>query len=262
MPVNKKPTTIPAIHPNIGVEKFYFSQLMKIIKEIRYDVKTEILNNYKDQSKTVAMDGAIDWLEQVMDYLMDRWNRRLNNLAEDIAQLFVNKTVHNYDAQFKKHLRKAGFTVRFKLTPFAEQALQASLGENVGLIKSIGTQYLSKVEGHVFASVRGGFDLVTLTKNLQHDFGATRNRAALIARDQGAKAHAVIERARRKELGITKAVWLHSGGGKEKRLSHVAANNKVFEIDKGMWIDNEWILPSEKINCRCVSRSVIDGIIG
>lgn len=260
MPVNKKPTTIPAIHPNIGIEKFYFSQLMKIIKEIRYDVKTEILDSYKAQSKTVAMDGAIDWLEQVMDYLMDRWNRKLNNLAEDIAQLFVNKTVHNYDAQFKKHLRKAGFTVRFKLTPFAEQALQASLGENVGLIKSIGTQYLSKVEGHVFASVRGGFDLATLTKNLQHDFGVTRNRAALIARDQGAKAHAVIEMARRKELGITKAVWLHSHAGVNPRPSHVSANGKIFDIDKGLYLDGEWLLPSQAINCRCVSRSVIDGV--
>ena len=258
----KKPTTLPAIRPNLGIERWYKRELMKIINEMRSDVNALIMDDYKQQSSMVAMDGFSDWLGHAMDYLMDRWNSNLNNLSDRVANLFVSKTVHNYDKQLKKHLRKAGFTVKLKLTPFAEEALQASIGENVGLIKSIGVQYLGKVEQSVWASVKGGFDLGTLAKELQHSYHITKNRAELIARDQGAKASAVIEQARRKELGITKAVWYHSSAGKTYRKSHVKAHGTVFDIDKGCYIDSEWILPAQKINCKCYSVSIIDGIIG
>lgn len=257
----KKPTTLPPIHPNLGIERWYKRELMKIINEIRAEINKTIMENYNYQSSLVAMDGFSDWLGHAMDYLMDTWNNRLNSLSETISELFVTKSVHNYDNQLKRHLRKAGFTIKLQLTPFAEEALKAYIGENVGLIKSIGVQYLGKVEQAVWASVKGGFDLGTLADELQHAHHITRNRAELIARDQGAKANAVIEMARRKELGITKAIWRHSGGGKEPRPSHVRANGTVFDIDKGCYIDGEFIQPAEKINCRCVSLAVIDGII-
>lgn len=64
------------------------------------------------------------------------------------------KSVHNYDNQLKKHLRKAGFTVRLQMSPYTEEMLKAAMGENVGLIKSIGVQYLGKVEQAVWASVK------------------------------------------------------------------------------------------------------------
>lgn len=257
----KKPTTLPPIHPNLGIERWYKRELMKVINEMRAEVNTLIMDNYKVQSNTVAMDGFSDWLGHSMDYLMDRWNNRLNALSQTVAELFVTKSVHNYDKQLKKHLRKSGFTVRLQMSPYTEEMLKASLGENVGLIKSIGVQYLGKVEQSVWASVKGGFDLGTLAKELKHSYGVTKSRAELIARDQGAKANAVIEMARRKELGITHAVWLHSHAGKSPRPSHVKADGKVFEIDKGLYLDSEWVLPSTAINCRCTSRSVIDGIV-
>lgn len=257
----KKPTTLPPIHPNLGIERWYKRELMNIINEIQAEVKADIMANYKAQSSTVAMDGFSDWLGHSIDYLMSKWTNKLNNLSETVAELFVTKSVHNYDKQLKKHLRKAGFTVRLQMSPYTEEMLKAAMGENVGLIKSIGTQYLGKVEQSVWASVKGGFDLSTLAKELSHGYDITENRAALIARDQGAKANAVIEMARRKELGITKAVWLHSGGGKEPRQSHVKANGKEFEVDKGLKLDGVWLLPGQAINCRCVSRSVIDGIV-
>lgn len=256
----KKPTTLPPIYPNLGIERWYKRELMKLIDEMQAEVKADIMANYKAQSNAVAMDGFSDWLGHSMDYLLGKWTNKLNSLSDQIADLFVTKTVHNYDKQLKKHLRKAGFTVRFQMSPYTEEMLKAAMGENVGLIKSIGVQYLGRVEQSVWASVKGGFDLGTLSKELQHSYGVTKNRAELIARDQGAKANAVIEQARRKELGITKAVWHHSHAGKEPRQSHVKADGEIFDIDKGLKLDGEWLLPGEAINCRCYSTSIIDGI--
>lgn len=257
----KQPTTLPAIHPNLGIQRWYKRELMKIINDMRKEINTTIMENYKQQSSMVAMDGFSDWLGHAIDYLMYKWNNSLNSLSDRVAEAFITKSVHNYDKQLKRHLRAAGFTVRLQLTPFAEEALKAAIGENVGLIKSIGVQYLGKVEQSVWASVKGGFDLKTLADELQHSYHITRNRAELIARDQAAKANSVIEMARRKELGITKAVWIHSGGGKEPRKSHVKANGTIYDIDKGCYIDGEYIQVGQKINCRCVSKAVIDGIV-
>ncbi len=245
----KKPTTLPPIHPNLGIERWYKRQLMQIINEIQSEVKSDIQSNYKHQANAVAMDGFSDWLGHSMDYLLGKWTNKLNALSDQVAELFVTKSVHNYDNQLKKHLRKAGFTVRLQMSPYTEEMLKAAMGENVGLIKSIGVQYLGKVEQAVWASVKGGFDLGTLSQELQHAYGVTKNRADLIARDQGAKANAVIEQARRKELGITKAIWKKSTGGKTHREDHEKADGTVFEVDKGCLISGEYILPAEKINC-------------
>ena len=110
-------------------------------------------------------------------------------------------------------------------------------------------------------SVQTGWDLGQLTTDLQAQFGVTRRRAAFIARDQNNKATASMTRARQDEVGITQAIWGHSGGGKHPRPTHVAMNGKKYDVRKGMWDPavKRWIFPSEEVNCRCFSRPVIQG---
>ncbi|ELZ1101181.1 TPA: phage head morphogenesis protein, partial [Escherichia coli] len=87
-----------------------------------------------------------------------------------------------------------------------------------------------------------------------------RRRAETIARDQNNKATAVIQSERQKKLGITKGIWRHSHAGKQPRPSHVKADGKEFDLDKGLYLDGEWVLPGEAINCRCTWSPVIPGI--
>ena len=264
MPIRKKkPQTLPAILPNAGIERQYRRVLIGIVQEMQADIQSALIKEFRKraQQEKLAMDGISDWIGHVIDYLIDRWNQQLETLSPEIAALFVQRTVINYDAQLKKHLRDAGFTVRLRMTPFQQEALQASMAENVGLIKSIGSEYLNRVQTHVWQSVPSGFDLATLSKNLQNDFGVTKRRADFIARDQAYKANAVIESARRRELGIKKAIWLHSHAGKQPRPSHVKASGKEFDVSKGMYLDGEWVLPGQLINCRCGSKSIIEGIV-
>lgn len=263
MPIKKKkPTTLPEIRPNAGIERAYSTALVSIVRQIKSDVDDELLKEFKKQAeqKKMAMDGITDWVAHVIDYLISRWERKLDDLAPQLAAKFVNRTVSNYESLFKTHLRKAGFTVRFQITSFQKDALHAVMENNVGLIKSIGSQYLEKVQGQVWKCVTDGYDLAALSKDLRKTYDITKRRAELIARDQGAKAHAVIEKAKRQELGITKAIWLHSHAGKKPRPSHMAADGKVFDVSKGMYLDGEWVQPGELINCRCCSKSVIEGI--
>lgn len=252
----KRPVTLAAIRPNAGVQKRYRARLNALLRECRDEVMAEV-ERYKDvAAQPVALDAHP--LAEAMTRLMIRWLTRLDDLGEEIALEFVKDSVKHYDGNLKRQLRKAGFTVKLQMTDQTREALQAATGINVGLIRSIPSQYLAQVEKYVYETTSAGFDLATLTDNLQHTYHINRNRAKLIARDQANKANAVIEQARRRELGITKAIWQHSSAAKQPRPSHVKANGKEFDVSKGMYLDGKWVLPGEEINCGCTSRSVID----
>jgi SPP1 gp7 family putative phage head morphogenesis protein len=111
-------------------------------------------------------------------------------------------------------------------------------------------------------SVQSGRDLQQLARDLQREFGVTKRRAALIARDQNNKATAVFTRTRQLELGMTRAVWMHSHGGKEPRKTHLKMDGRGYDTRRGMWdpAESKYIFPGELINCRCVSKTIVPGV--
>jgi len=151
------------------------------------------------------------------------------------------------------------------MTPAAQDILDATISEQVALITNIGTQYLSGIETAVLQSVQRGGDLKYLSGELEQRYGIARRRAELIARDQNAKATANMTRARQDEIGITEAIWLHSGGGRHPRKEHVAFSRgklggPVYDINKGAYLEGVWTWPGHEINCRCVSKPLIPGL--
>ena len=233
------------IKPNIGNDRAYLKELRTMLRRIKEDI---------NDAKT---DDVTQFGNRI-DYLLEQWSKRLDRLGYTISKRFINRNRATFDKRFMQELKKAGFTVNFQLSPQIEDILEASVKENVGLIKSIGVDYLERVQQQVWSGVASGYDLGQIAKDLSKAYGISDRRAKNIARDQGAKAHAVIERERRKEAGITQAVWLHSHAGKVPRPSHVKANGKVFDIEKGLYLDGVWTLPGVQINCKCGSMAVID----
>ena len=59
----------------------------------------------------------------------------------------------------------------------------------------------------------------------------------------------LLKMARRKEQGLLMLYGCILMQGIDS--SHVKADGKTFEIDKGLYFDSEWLLPSRFINCRC-----------
>lgn len=257
MKINRRRIVLPDFLPNAGVRSEYRAELNRLLRSARNEVLAEVAA-YWQKPQPVAMDGAFDVLGRAIDALLGRWATSLGDLPQKIARKFVGQTAASLDRNLSSTLKKSGFTVDLQMTEYTREAVRGAVGMNVGLIKSIPGEYLADVQKMVWESVEGGFDLATLTDNLDHAYHISRNRCKLIARDQANKAHAVMEQARRKELGIKKAIWRHSAAAKEPRKSHVEANGKEFEVDKGMYLDGKWVLPGEPINCGCTSRAVIE----
>ena len=258
----RKRKTARAIHPNKGVEAAYRRALDKLVREMSRSVEYWVEAAYKANPPhmEVAQDALpSNILARKIAELAKRWIKKFDDMAEKIATRFVESGRKSDDAAFMSALKDAGWTVKFTMTAPMRDAMNATVKENVSLIKSIPQQYFTDVEGIVMRGFTKGRDLKDISDDLQKRYGVTKRRAALIARDQCNKLTATTTRARRVELGLFEAEWVHSGGGKEPRPSHVkAGRDKLrFDVRKGAYIDGEHILPGEKINCRCSSRTIL-----
>ena len=247
--------TLNSIAPSASITKWYREQMQSMVDEMRSDIIQDVVKPYRSE---IAMDGIIDWIGHVIDSLIDRWQNKLDTMPKEIAKELVGKSKTHYDKRLFNQLKKRGFTVSPKYTPDVEEQMKIALEENVALIKSIGNEYLDKVRSAVWRSVKGGYDLESLVKQLKQIDGVTDRRAKNIAKDQCAKLNQAFEKARAKELGITEAIWLHSGASREPRASHKKANGTRYKIDEGCFIDNEFIQPAWLPMCRCRAKLIID----
>ena len=257
----KTKKTVRAIHSNRGIEAAYRRELKAMIDEMTDSTDYWISAAYKKEPPRMA--GLVgdaspsDKMKKTIAGLAKRWIKKFNDAAPKIAAKYIYRTYKYSDSAFMAALKASGFAVEFKMTPAMNDALNAEIAENVGLITNIPEKYYSQIEGIVMRSFSAGSDLQKMTRDLRALHPKLADRAVLIARDQTNKATAVTARARQLELGFKKAIWMHSHAGKIPRPDHVAADGKEFDIAKGCLISGEYILPGQLINCRCTSRAIL-----
>lgn len=259
----KQPKPLAPVRPNLGLEIAYRRAMQRMIAAMHADVLRQVRAGYEGKTEpAMALDRASPReLQAIMRALGRKWNARFDKAAPELAAYFATRAADRADGALAGILKRAGFAISFRLTRQVREVIAAAVAENVTLIKSIPAQYLAQVEGHVMRAVQVGGDLAPLTRALNETFGVTKRRAAFIARDQNAKATAVVQRVRQGELGITEAVWMHSGGGRHPRPSHVKAgrDRTRYPIAEG-WLDpalNRRIWPGTEPNCRCQARPIM-----
>jgi hypothetical protein len=271
MPHNKTEKVLSPVHPNIGIEIAYRRLLSKAINAMHTSILAWICAAWREETAPrFAKDNIVSGLVELFRRLAGQWLARFDVLANELAAYFAQSVAQRADGTLKNILKKGGMAVEWHPSPAQRQIMDATIAQNVALIKSIPQAYLSRVEVLVLQSVQTGREMHGLYKGLrqiQTEIGQegakAKRRAALIAKDQNNKATAALVNARQAEVGIKEAVWLHSGGGREPRPSHVkAGRDKVrYDLAKG-WFDpaeKKWILPGTLINCRCVSKPILRG---
>lgn len=265
-----KPITLRPVLSNAGIHAAYRKRLTALVQEMHDSLIYWLSAAYKSAEAPAMDDGAFSArvarlparvMREAMARMVKQWNRNFDEGALKLADWFAQKQKSYADVALKTILKDAGFSVAFTVTPAMQNTLDAVIGENVALIKSIGARHLAQVEGLVMRAAQSGRDLGPLAKQLEAQFGVTKRRAAFIARDQANKSTASINSTRQQELGITQGKWRHSNAGAEPRPEHVAANGKLFDLNKGLYLEKEWVLPGQAINCRCSWAPVIPGFI-
>ena len=255
-----KVKAIRPIGPNIGSRNRYRHQIVMLIKELADSTEYWLTARRKSDPPVLASDASpVEEVLKELRNLSERWQGRFDEMAPKVAESFVRNQFKGTNNAMRQALRDAGWSIEFKLTPAMRDAFEASLAENVGLIRSIPAKYLQEVEGIVMRNYAAGRDLKSMAAEIRSRYKVTANRAVLISRDQANKANAIVQKARQQELGIVSAIWMHSHAGKTPRPTHVAMNGKRYDVEKGMWDSavGKYVWPGEEINCRCQQRSVL-----
>jgi hypothetical protein len=220
----------------------------------------------------LTMDAAsVAGIARALGRLKLVWNTHFGQVAEPMARKFAESAMKAHDVSFKHTLTLAGFgaelgydattetvrpirpnfKVKFQKTPEMDRALDKVIHDNVHLIKSIPGEHLDSVEKIVRESAEKGRDVAGLQKELKERFNVTKERVELIARDQNNKATAAYKIGRCKELGLTKAQWVHTAASVTPRPEHEAWDGEEFDLEEGMYSeeDGENVWPGTPINC-------------
>ncbi len=257
-----KATPLAAVRPSAAITAAYRNRMDAELQAMEKSLNRYLVAAYRENTPEImAMDASpARELRAFMRKFARRWQARFDALAPKLADYFAQAVNDRVDGELMRMLRAHGFTVKMQMTRAQNDVLQATIGENVDLIKSIASQHLTQVQGIVMRSVQSGRDLGTLTKALTDQYGVARRRAETIARSQNNMATATLTRVRQTSLGITKAKWLHSAGGRVPRPEHVAFSGKTYDVAKGAFLEGKWTWPGREINCRCVSIPIIPGL--
>ena len=255
-----KPRIARAVWPNAGTRQRYQRRMTALIREMADSVEYWLQAQRKAAPPVLATDSTpAEQMQFEFRKLAERWQGKFDDMAPKVAASFLKNQFRGTSAAMRMALREAGWSIEFTMTPAMRDAFEASLAENVGLIKSIPAQYLQEVEGIVMRNYAAGRDLKSMAAEIRGRYHVAANRAVLIRRDQSNKCSAVVQRARQLEIGIKQSIWMHSHAGRTPRPTHVAMNGTRYDIAKGMWDSavQRFIWPGEEINCRCQGRSVL-----
>lgn len=240
----------------------YRKKLAALIARMQKETQREILRAYQGEEAQIAADAVpANVLYRLARGLRDKYQKLFNKKARSLSLWFVNSVDrytevalkgalrHYQSEKFQQELSDLGLLHDFKRTPALTNAVQSFVHENVNLIKSIPEKYFTEVEGMVMRGIRDGKPFNWVNDEMAKRYGITTRRAVMIARDQNHKATEQLNRTRQLGLGVKRGMWQHATGVKEPRHSHEQANGKIFDLDKGLKVDGEFIFPGEKINC-------------
>jgi uncharacterized protein with gpF-like domain len=153
------------LRPNIGLEYMFRRALWAAIAAMHEDVKAQIVEAWEgaaDRPGTaLAQDDqpSIGAFILLVRRMISVWSARFNTMAQELAVYFAQAVQTRSDAALKNILKRGGIAVEWKMSPRVQSILEATIHQNVSLIKSIPEQYLSQVEQAVMRSVQTGRDL-------------------------------------------------------------------------------------------------------
>ncbi len=153
--------------------------------------------------------------------------------------------------------------VDYLTTPRMQEVITAATTEAANLIRLIPQKYLGDVQGQVMRSITTGDGLKDLVPYLREKYDGNVRHARLVAVDQTGKALSNINAARMIEIGQTKYIWLHTGGSKEPRKTHIAMNGKEYDLLDppviGVMYGQEVRgKPRDVPGCRCLMRPILN----
>jgi SPP1 gp7 family putative phage head morphogenesis protein len=256
------------LNPSAAIEQRYYLALRVLVDRMVADTEHELKNLFKTEhaEEFFAQDASISSQARILtNALIKKYTDLFATLSKPMAERFAEESNKSSDLAVKSSLRQMSDDLTLSTKTITSgplsDILNATVTENVGLIKSIPTQYLNGVQGAVMRSITTGNGMQDLVPFLQKHKGITLRRARTIAQDQSKKAFSGLSKARMQAIGVREYEWLHTSGSRHPRKLHIAMNGNIYRYDDPPIIDEksgERGIPGQAINCACRMRPILN----
>lgn len=259
---------------NAAQQSEYIKAIQAMVVQMAAQTERAVINLFEKPAarEYYAEDASlVSEAKSMVDRLTATFTDMFNRRAEGIARKMFKGALATSKASLGISLKElsGGMTIKTGLVPDKlEDVLSAAITENVGLIRTISSDYLGQVQGAVMRSLQpGGNGLADLVPFLQERKEITKRHARNIALDQTRKAFNSANELRLKALGVEEFEWIHSGGGAHPRQDHIAMSGNIYRFDDlpviGVMYGVEVRgLPGGVPGCKCTMRPVIRLIKG
>lgn len=252
---------------NAAVQSRYVIALTSLVAQMTAQTNRDLKKLFESEigSQHFAQDATIASQSRILvSALGEKFNALFAKKAKPLAEGMVKQSEKASASSLHSSLEKLSGGMSLKTSGISgalTQVYKASVAENVSLIKSISSQYMTKIEGAVMRSITTGNGLQDLIPALQEAEGVTHRRARNIALDQTRKVYNSINRERMQAIGVKRFMWHHSGGGAHPREDHIEMDGNVYSFDALPVVDKrtgERGIPGQAPNCRCTMSPVFD----
>lgn len=245
----RKMANIPSRFP-MGIAKEYKDRM---IKQIVLPMETKVMNAWENRLSRLIQQldsfkaDSPEKIQKILEQLRKESQvseAKIRDLASDTIDKTKKFSIKQVDEQIKAiagvkpHLRH----------PAMKNAIQATIHENVRLIKSIPTKYLDEVERVINEGVASGMSKSKIKQGLLKAGAKSSNKARLIARDQVGNVLSRVSQARQTQAGVKHYTWM-SVGDSRVRPSHQNYHGQKFSWKEGSPEGH----PGEPIQCRCIA---------
>ena len=262
------------------------------LKQMRYATDTDISDDIKKKMDMLndvytryfaqnSKSPAQNMVNKTAIIVKTNWTKEY---AKFMFLVLQNAEKHPEDKVFNEFIKNNFAPMNFMRTPagkkafaqsfalntsayseVAEQIKQMTINNNGELIKSIHQQYHREISQALYNSIINGKSIKTIKEALLEAGVKTKRRAGLIAQDQCNKINSALQMQELKEIGVKKVKWIHVGGGKTDRKTHITPapkglNGAIFDINKGIYDPavQKNIKPAELPFCRCQAVAVME----
>lgn len=272
---------MPIILPEAAKKARKKSRKLGVVRTPRSSEK-----NYRDSLKDITKgltdalqpivqllgSGAASFLVlEALDKQIDTTTAAVGIIAPTLSDAFVSD-VGTVSKKRLESIYKEAFSVdsaKIIDSVNVTGAMDASIVQNVGLIKTIPQKFWSDVVQAVTANYTGEPQVggVSLMQRLTDIGGVSDSRAKFIARDQTAKLNADLTKLRHQDIGVIKYLWRNAQDervvgnpaglypkGTRGHGNHWEREGKTYYYDRPPGDGN----PGRAYNCRCYAEPIID----
>lgn len=232
------------------------SELKNLIKDFLVPEVPVMIYEVENKTPNDRQDDYLSRLKGILLFIGKTMKGKVNRAIVEATQVGVEIARFNKTQAQKMNNSIFGIDI-FVGEPWLQDQLKLFASQNAQLIVSLPEDELERVGSVIERGLQQGLRFKDIAVSMQKSFGITRRRATLIARDQTTKLNASLTKLRQQEVGVEEYIW-QTSGDERVRATHRHNDGKKFRWDTPPEVTGH---PGNDVNCRCVARPVLEGLI-